>query len=83
MKTTKSMSLLDETLQAWAYARDGVIAEVKNLPESALDFKPTEASRTARALVQHILESGLMMAGELMSSGYDLVSVPYSRKNCL
>jgi hypothetical protein len=36
----KPTSLLDEMLAAWAYTRDGVIAEVKNLPESALDFKP-------------------------------------------
>jgi len=36
----KPTSLLEEMLVAWAYTRDGVIAEVKNLPESALDFKP-------------------------------------------
>jgi len=42
-----------------------VIAEVRNLPESALDFKPSDASRTTRALVQHLVESGLMMSGEL------------------
>ena len=57
MKKTGAMSLLDEALEAWAYTREGVIAEVKNLPESALDFKPTDASRTTRALVEHILES--------------------------
>jgi len=59
------MSLLDEFLTAWAYTRDGVIAEVRNLPESALDFKPADPSRTLRELVQHIIESGSMMAGEL------------------
>jgi uncharacterized damage-inducible protein DinB len=62
---TRPTSLLDEALEAWAYTRDGVTAEVRNLPEAALDFRPSEASRTARALVQHLLESGLMMAGEL------------------
>lgn len=61
----KSMTFLDEMLAAWAYTRDGVIAEVKNLPDSALDFKPNEATRTTREVVQHILGSGLMMAGEL------------------
>ncbi len=39
--------------------RDGVIAEVRSLPESALDFRPNDASRTARELVQHIIENGL------------------------
>jgi hypothetical protein len=64
MKTI-SMSLLGESLEAWAYTRAGVVAEVRNLPESALDFKPSDASRTTRALVQHLVESGLMMSGEL------------------
>ncbi len=61
----KAMSLLDEMLVAWRYTRDGVIAELRNLPESALDFRPTSQTRTARELAQHILESGLVMAGEL------------------
>ena len=61
----KSTSLLDEALEAWASTREGVIAEVRNLPESALDFKPVTDGRTTTALVQHLLESGLMMAGEL------------------
>jgi uncharacterized damage-inducible protein DinB len=59
------MTLLDEALEAWAFTRAGVIAEVKTLPDAVLDFKPTDVSRTTRDLVQHILESGLMMAGEL------------------
>jgi uncharacterized damage-inducible protein DinB len=62
---TRSTSLLDEALQAWAWAREGVLAELRNLPDAALDFKPSAASRTVRELVQHVLESGRMMAGEL------------------
>jgi uncharacterized damage-inducible protein DinB len=62
---TRSMALFGEALEAWASTRAGVIDEVKNLPRSALDFRPTDASRTTRELVQHVLESGLMMAGEL------------------
>src|SRR4029078_5440207 len=61
----KPTSLLEEMLVAWAYTRDGVIDEVKNLPESALDFKPQPAMRPARELVQHIIESSLLMSGEL------------------
>lgn len=67
----KSMSLLDEALEAWAYTREGVIAELKNLPEPAFAFKPSDASRTTRELAQHILESGLMMSGELSRSDGD------------
>jgi len=72
-----SMSLLDEALEAWAYTREGVIAELKNLPESALDFKPSAANRTTRELVQHILESGLMMDGELSRPDGDFHRQPY------
>jgi uncharacterized damage-inducible protein DinB len=61
----RSMSLLDEALEGWAYTRQGVIAEVENLPEAAFDFRPSDGSRTTRELVQHIIESGLMMSGEL------------------
>lgn len=71
------MSLLDEALEAWAFTRDGVIAEAKNLPESALDFRPSAASRTTRELVQHILESGLMMTGELSRADGDFQRQPY------
>ena len=73
----KSMTFLDEMLAAWAYTRDGVIAEVKNLPESALDFRPNEATRTTREVVQHILESGLMMAGELSRPNGDFQRQSY------
>lgn len=61
----KPTSLLDEMVAAWTYTRDGVIAEVKNLPESALDFRPNGDTRTARDIVQHIIESSLLMSGEL------------------
>ena len=59
----RSMSLLDEALEGWTYTRQGVIAEVENLPEGAFDFRPSDESRTTRELVQHIIESGLMMSG--------------------
>jgi uncharacterized damage-inducible protein DinB len=71
------MSILDELLEAWRYTREGVIAEVRNLPESALDFKPSEQSRTTRDLAQHILESGLMMAGELARADGDFQRQSY------
>jgi len=58
-------TLLDELLEAWQYTRAGVIAEIKNLPESALTFRPAAESRSAAEIAVHIAESGLMMAGEL------------------
>lgn len=58
-------SLLEEALEAWAWAREGVIAEVENLPKTKFDFRATPRSRSVTELVQHIVECGLMMAGEL------------------
>jgi uncharacterized damage-inducible protein DinB len=61
----KPQALLDEFLEAWTFARQGVIAEVLNLPDKAFGFRPADASRSTVELVQHIIESGVMMAGEL------------------
>ncbi|MBI3400557.1 MAG: DinB family protein [Acidobacteria bacterium] len=75
--SVKSMSLLDELLGAWTYTRDGVVAELKNLPESSLDFKPNDQTRTTREIVQHIIESGLLMSGELSRPDGDFLRKPY------
>ena len=56
---------LDEALEAWEYTRSGVISEVRNLPDVSLTFRPTASSRTPAEIAVHIVESGLMMAGEL------------------
>lgn len=58
-------SLLEEALEAWAYTRDGVIDELDNLSEADLKFRPHAESRSAAEVAIHIVESGLMMAGEL------------------
>jgi uncharacterized damage-inducible protein DinB len=73
-----SASLLDEMLTAWAYTRDGVIAELKNLPESALDITPDKLPRTVRDLVLHIIESGLLMSGELSRPDGDFLRKSYT-----
>jgi uncharacterized damage-inducible protein DinB len=64
-------SLLDETLQAWSYAREGVIAEVQNLPAARLTFRPHPAARTAAEIAFHIVETAQMMAGELSRADGD------------
>ena len=58
-------NLLDELLEAWQYTRAGVVSEIKNLPEPSLTFRPSPQSRSAAEIAVHIVESGLMMAGEL------------------
>ncbi len=72
-------TLLDEALEAWAYTRRGVIAEVRNLPASRFDVRPAEGGRTAAELVRHIIESGLMMAGELTRPDGDFTRQAYPK----
>ena len=64
-------SLLDEALEAWAYARAGVIDELRAFPDKTLAFRPTDEARTAAELVRHIIESNLMMSGELSRANGD------------
>jgi uncharacterized damage-inducible protein DinB len=65
------MTLLDEALEAWGFARDGVIDEIENLADAGMEFRPSPEGRSVAELVAHILESGAMMAGELSRPGGD------------
>jgi uncharacterized damage-inducible protein DinB len=71
------MLLLDELLEAWRWTREGVIAEVENLPDSTLRESPAGLSRSALDLVNHIVESDRMMAGELSRLDGDFLRKPY------
>jgi uncharacterized damage-inducible protein DinB len=68
---TARTTVLEEALEAWRYTRDGVIDELRNLPDKDLSFRPAPDSRMAFELVQHIIESGMMMAGELSRTDGD------------
>jgi uncharacterized damage-inducible protein DinB len=68
---TEYTTLLEEALEAWQFARDGVLAELRNVPEKDIDFRPREQSRTVGELARHIIESGNLMAGELSRSDGD------------
>ncbi|MCG3119889.1 MAG: hypothetical protein ALAOOOJD_02442 [bacterium] len=58
-------SLLEEALEAWRYTRQGVMDEIKNIPEKDFSFRPTSKNRSVAELAHHIIESGLLMSGEL------------------
>ena len=58
-------TLLEEALEAWGYTRDGFITEIKNLSDADLQFRPGPDSRTPAEIAVHIVESGMMMSGEL------------------
>ncbi|MGH9317212.1 MAG: DinB family protein [Thermoanaerobaculia bacterium] len=68
---TEYRTILEEALEAWEFAREGVIDELKNLPDKDLGFRPSAESRSVIELAQHIVESGCMMAGELSRADGD------------
>ena len=70
-------SLLDETLELWQFARQGVIEEVRNLPQNVLTSKAVPNARTIAEIVHHIAESGLMMSGELTRKDGDFMRQAY------
>lgn len=71
--------LLEETLEGWLGTRQGVIDEVRVIPATAFDFRPTPHSRSVRELVQHILEVAMMMTGELTRRDTDFRRAPWPR----
>ena len=74
---TDYTTLLDESLEAWEFARQGVTAELRNIAEKDIDFSPREESRTVGELVRHIVESGNLMAGELSRADGDFQRKSY------
>jgi uncharacterized damage-inducible protein DinB len=58
-------TILEEALEAWEYTRQGVIAELRNIPDKDVGFRPAKGARSVGELVRHIVESGLLMSGEL------------------
>ncbi len=70
-------TLLEEALQAWTWARDGVVAEVENVPEASLERAPAAGARTIGDMARHILASGRLMAGELSRADGDFQRLPY------
>jgi|SRR5688500_4594995 len=69
--------LFRESLTAWTYTRDGVIAECDNIPAEQFTFRPADGSRTVAELAAHIIESGLMAAGELSRPDGNFTRQPY------
>jgi len=71
-------TFLDEILEGWRFARDGVIEELENIPADSFGFRPTPATRSVAELSVHLIESGQMMAGELARTDGDFTRQPYA-----
>ncbi len=58
-------TLLEEAIDAWGDARQGVIAEARTIPSSAFGYRPTPEARSVAELVTHIIDTGRMWSNEL------------------
>jgi uncharacterized damage-inducible protein DinB len=70
-------TLLDECLESWEDARNGIVAEVENIPADKFDFRPTGGVRSVKEQVVHILEVAMMMTGELTRPDTDFKRVAW------
>jgi len=70
-------TLLDEALEGWRYAREGVIAELENIPADAYGFRPAPETKSVAELARHIVEASMVMAGELSNPRGDFTRQPY------
>lgn len=57
--------LLEEAIESWGFTRSGVLEEARAVPDASYGFRPADGARSVSELLRHILESGLMMVGEL------------------
>jgi len=71
MPTRTLSTLLEEALDAWADARQGIMAELQNIPAVQLGWSPAPGARSGVELVQHVIESALMWTGELTNPAGD------------
>jgi len=72
-------TLLDEAIEAWEDARNGVIAELENIPSNRFNVGPVPGTRGVGELGLHIAEVGLMMVGELTRADGDFRRAPYEQ----
>ncbi len=70
-------SILEEALDAWDDARNGVIDEARNIPGRHWDYRPTPEVKSVRELVVHILEVAMLMTGELTRPDTDFHREPW------
>ena len=73
------VSMLDEMMESWRGVRDGLIAEVANIPAGKFDWRPTPQSRSVAEQTQHILEVAMMATGELTRDDTNMQRAPWPK----
>jgi uncharacterized damage-inducible protein DinB len=72
-------TLLEEALEAWEDARNGVIEEAENFAANQYDFRPAPEMRSVAELLVHIMEVSVMMTGELTRDDTNLQRMPWPK----
>jgi len=58
-------TLLEEALESWEDARNGLVEEAENFAANQYDLRPSPDVRSVAELIVHIMEVSMMMTGEL------------------
>ena len=56
--------VLEDALEILAFAREGTIAEARDIPDDRWDYRPHPKARSVAELVRHIVETTAMLVGE-------------------
>src|SRR5262245_34373069 len=72
-------SMLDEMMESWTGVRDGLVAEVENVPATRFGWRPTPESRSVAEQVQHILEVAMMATAEFTRPDTNLQRAPWPK----
>ena len=70
-------TLLEEALESWEDARNGLIEEAENFAANQYGFRPSPEVRSVAETLVHIMEVSVMMAGELTREDTDLKRYPW------
>ena len=61
---TGAPSALEDAIEALGFAREGTIAEARNIPDERWDYRPHPRARSVAELVRHMIEGTAMLVGE-------------------
>jgi uncharacterized damage-inducible protein DinB len=60
------MDLVEQAVRAWEAERTTVIAQIEDIPEDQLDFRPGEGARSVREIAFHIAGSQIAIVSEII-----------------
>jgi uncharacterized damage-inducible protein DinB len=60
------MSLVEQAVRAWEAERATVIAQVEDIPEDQLDFRPGDGARSVREIAVHLAGAQIGIVAEIL-----------------